>query len=142
MRARIAAAKAPSGPWDAKIGRGMLQEIELVSQTGALIEGCAAQNVVEGLHAAARCGVLTQEEAAQLEETYGVFWTVQVASKLLSEKPISPEDIGKGGAAFLLRDTGAETLDALATEMTRRGAQAGDIIDRALGTGESQGGVD
>ena len=141
MRARIAAAKAPSGPWDAKIGRGMLQEIELVSQTGALIEGCPAQSVVEGLRAAARCDVLRPDEAAKLEETYGVLWTVQVASKLLSEKPISPDDIGRGGAAFLLRDTGAETLDALATEMMRRGTEAGAIIDRALGAKEEQGGV-
>ena len=37
MRARIAAAKAPDGPWDAKIGPGRLQDIELLSQAAALM---------------------------------------------------------------------------------------------------------
>ncbi len=138
MRQRIAAAKAPSGAWDAKIGRGRLQEIELVSQTGALLEGSAAQNVIDGLQSAARVGVLTQDEATRLEAAYDVFWTVQVASKLLSEKPVSPEDIGRGGAAFLLRETGAETLEGLAVEMAARADEAGAIIDRALGAGAGE----
>ena len=133
MREKIAAAKAPSGAWDAKIGRGRLQEIELVSQTGALLDGNPAQSVAEGLRAAAHVGLLDGAEAARLTEVYGMFWTVQVASKLLSEKPISPEDIGRGGAAFLLRDTGAETLEALAAEMTAQAQEAGAMIDRALG---------
>ncbi|MCW9044163.1 MAG: glutamine-synthetase adenylyltransferase, partial [Pseudopelagicola sp.] len=137
MRERIAAAKAPSGPWDAKIGRGRLQEIELVSQTGALVEGCAAQSVVEGIHAAARVGLLNEQDAQCLVSAYELFWRVQVASKLLSEKPIRPEDIGRGGAAFLLRETGAETLDALGTQMATQAAQAGAIIDKALGAGEA-----
>ncbi|WP_243612458.1 glutamine-synthetase adenylyltransferase [Shimia aestuarii] len=141
MRARIAAAKAPSGAWDAKIGRGRLQEIELVSQTGALLEGSAAQNVLDGLQSAARVGLLSDAEAARLEEAYGVFWTVQVASKLLSEKPISPEDIGRGGAAFLLRETGEDTLETLAEAMRARAEEAGAIIDTALGvdTGAGEG---
>ncbi|MBR9842777.1 MAG: glutamine-synthetase adenylyltransferase [Rhodobacteraceae bacterium] len=138
MRERIAAAKAPSGAWDAKIGRGRLQEIELVSQTGALLEGNAGQSVNAGLEAAARVGLLEVQEVEALEAAYGLFWAVQVASKLLSEKPILAEDIGRGGAAFLLRETGAETLEALAAQMAERGAEAGAIIDKALGAGAKE----
>ena len=139
MRERIAAAKAPSGAWDAKIGRGRLQEIELLSQTGALLEGSSAQSVSEGLRAAGRVGLLGEEDVAVLEQAYGLFWSVQVASKLLSEKPISPEDIGRGGAAFLLRDTGAGSLEALADKMAARGEESGAIIDRALGVDPKEG---
>ncbi len=35
MRARIAAAKAPSNVWDAKIGPGRLQDVEMIAQAGA-----------------------------------------------------------------------------------------------------------
>lgn len=104
-----------------------------MSQTGALLEGNAGQSVSAGLEAAARVGLLEVQEAEALEAAYGLFWAVQVASKLLSEKPISAEDIGRGGAAFLLRETGAETLEALAAQMAERGAEAGAIIDKALG---------
>ncbi|MEW9922591.1 hypothetical protein AB2B41_23650, partial [Marimonas sp. MJW-29] len=39
MRARIAAAKAPAGPWDAQIGPGRLEDIELMAQAGGLLGG-------------------------------------------------------------------------------------------------------
>ena len=39
MRARVASAKAPAGPWDAKLGAGRLLELELVSQAGNLMAG-------------------------------------------------------------------------------------------------------
>ncbi len=43
MRARIFAAKAPDGAWEAKIGKGRLQDIELLAQSFALRSGAAAR---------------------------------------------------------------------------------------------------
>jgi glutamate-ammonia-ligase adenylyltransferase len=39
MRGRIASAKAPAGPWDAKLGPGRLMELELIAEAGTLMAG-------------------------------------------------------------------------------------------------------
>lgn len=62
MRARIAAAKHPAGPWDTKLGRGRLQDIELASQLGGLLSGRLARDVASGVAGAwtAVCGIRRQ----------------------------------------------------------------------------------
>ncbi|MNP83207.1 hypothetical protein D3C76_1820880 [compost metagenome] len=42
------------------------------------------------------------------------------------------ENIGKGGQAFLLRETGVPSLDELSARLAATIAAAGDIIDAAL----------
>ena len=84
MRDRIAAAKVPDGPWDAKIGAGRLQDVELLSQAGALMAGSERRSVGEGLKAGVAIGWLNAAEAGELDHAYGLFWQVQLASKLLS----------------------------------------------------------
>ncbi|WP_444431358.1 hypothetical protein [Rhodobacter capsulatus] len=56
MRARIFAAKAPDGAWEAKIGPGRLQDIELLAQSFALRAGEPARKV-EAQRASVRAGV-------------------------------------------------------------------------------------
>ncbi|HBS98820.1 MAG TPA: hypothetical protein DEB47_02910, partial [Citreicella sp.] len=58
MRARIAAARGAGDPWDPKLGRGRMQDIELVAQAGALLSGQAPRRTARGLAAAARSGWL------------------------------------------------------------------------------------
>ncbi|MGX9350058.1 [protein-PII] uridylyltransferase family protein [Shimia sp. W99] len=132
MRARIAAAKAPDGPWDAKIGAGRLQDVELLSQSGALLAGAKGRSVAEGLEAGVAIGWLDAAEATELATTYGLFWQVQLASKLLSGATIKPEEIGAGGRAFLLRETGDESVEVLEADMQDRAERAGEIISAAL----------
>ncbi len=133
MRARIAAAKSPDGPWDAKIGPGRMQDIELLAQTGTLLAGSAVRATSDGLQAGVGCGLLDPAEAAHLTATHALCWQVQSVSRLLTDRPLDPTVIGEGGAAMLLRETGAETLDALALRLAEMTAAAADIIDRALG---------
>ncbi|MEQ9693511.1 glutamine-synthetase adenylyltransferase [Shimia sp. SDUM112013] len=132
MRDRIAAAKPPSGIWDAKIGKGRLQDIELLSQTGALLAGSPKRSVVDGLRDGVAIDWFDAADCAVLEQAYALFWQVQVVSKLLNEQDLSESVIGVGGAAFLLRETGMERLDDLEQALTRQGAQAAAIIDAAL----------
>ncbi|WP_372885235.1 glutamine-synthetase adenylyltransferase [Shimia sp.] len=141
MRARIAAAKAPHSIWDAKIGAGRLQDIELTAQAAALMAGSPGRSVAAGLAAGVAIGWLDAADCAALQQDYGLFWKVQVASKLLSEQEMSPEAIGAGGAAFLLRETGEATLDALAASLERAAARAEGLIEASLARDVKQDGT-
>ncbi|SMP22799.1 glutamine-synthetase adenylyltransferase [Shimia sagamensis] len=132
MRARIAAAKAPDGPWDAKIGAGRLQDIELLSQTGALLAGSARRTVAQGLQAGVAIGWLSASDASDLASTYRLCWQVQLASKLLSGSTIVPDEIGEGGRAFLLRETGADDIDFVVNTLTEATHKAAETVTKAL----------
>jgi glutamate-ammonia-ligase adenylyltransferase len=138
MRARIAAAKAPDGPWDAKIGAGRLQDIELLSQTGALLAGSPRRAVGQGLQAGVAIGWLSASDASDLASTYRLCWQVQLASKLLSGSTIAPDAIGEGGQAFLLRETGADDIEAVLSKLTKATETAAETVTAALAaTGEA-----
>ncbi|WP_299424539.1 glutamine-synthetase adenylyltransferase [uncultured Shimia sp.] len=132
MRARIAAAKAPDGPWDAKIGAGRLQDIELLSQTGALLAGSARRTVAQGLQAGVAIGWLSASDASDLASTYRLCWQVQLASKLLSGSTIVPDEIGEGGRAFLLRETGADDIESVVDTLTEATQKAAETVTTAL----------
>lgn len=132
MRTRLAAAKPPKGVWDAKNGAGRMMDIELLSQAGALTSGSAARDVGAGLAGAVSAGWLPQEDADWLGDSYSLFWQVQSAARLLSAKPVSGGSIGEGGAGFLCRTTGFETLAALEQELTARYERSAERIDAAL----------
>jgi len=132
MRARLAEAKPARGTWDGKQGAGRGLDIELIATAAALMAGDPARQVDEQLQAGVRVGWLSAEEAAALAGAYGLFRRVQVAVKLLSDKPLDPGTLGEGGAAFLLRCTGAESEEALAAALERAALEAAEIIERAL----------
>lgn len=132
MRTRIASAKAPTGPWDAKIGPGRLQDIELLAQAGALIAGHAARHIPSGLQALQKVGLITPDEVHTLTQAYTRCWALQCAGRLLSAKPISNDTLGQAGAAFLARALGQDDLDQLETQMNQTYLSAAAIIDRVL----------
>ncbi len=106
MRARIAAAKAPDGILDAKIGPGRLQDLELFAQAGALIGGITARDIPAGLAAARAAGLIDAAEEATLARSYAALWALQSATRLLSSKPVHREDLGTASCGFLLRALG------------------------------------
>lgn len=132
MRDRIAAAKAPAGVWDAKIGPGRMQDIELVSQAGALLDGSASHDVAGGLQAGVDCGWLQPETAAELARIYDVLWSVQTAGKLISGKLIDADRIGDGGVDFLCRSTGYDSVGDLQTALEQDYDRAAELIAAAL----------
>ncbi len=132
MREKIAAAKSPVGVLDAKIGKGRMQDIELLAQAGALLTGTAAHQISEGLASAQEAGVLTADEAARLTAAYDTCWALQCAGRLLSAAPVQGSDLGQAGAAFLAQSLECDTLSALEARMDQHYAQAAGIIDAAL----------
>ena len=109
-----------------------MQDIELLAQAGALIDGCAVRSTSEGLAAAARAGVISAASAGYLTEAYALQGALQMASRLLSERALDPETLAGGGAGFVLRECGAETLSDLGGMLADFRDQADQAISAAL----------
>ena len=133
MRARIFAAKAPDGEWEAKIGPGRLQDIELLAQSCALRAADPARRTEAQLRAGLRAGLIGKADEAALQAAYRFFWRLQAGGRLLTEKPIDMEAIGQGGRAFLLRETAMSSLEALRSELAGHVARVAEIVARGLG---------
>ncbi|WP_223422487.1 [protein-PII] uridylyltransferase family protein [Tateyamaria pelophila] len=140
MRARIAAAKSPQGIWDAKLGPGRLQDIELLAQAGLLLKGSAARDVETGLEGAVATGLLNAADAQTLTETYAMMFQVQMASRLLTIGPVDPQNVGTGGQAILLRAVSADSMDEAEARLQKMATASDAIISVAVGaTDESDG---
>ncbi|HEY0213648.1 MAG TPA: glutamine-synthetase adenylyltransferase [Paenirhodobacter sp.] len=132
MRARIFAAKAPDGAWEAKIGPGRLQDLELLAQSFALRLAAPAHRVEAQLRAGPRGGFITRAEADTLGAAYRFLWRLQAGGRLLTERPLDMLAIGEGGRVFLLREAGVDSLQALAEQLNQTTAAVAAIIERAL----------
>ncbi len=133
MRARIFAAKASDGDWEARIGPGRLQDIELLAQSFALRAGAGARKVEAQLRLGGRSGFVSAADAAVLAQAYRLLWRLHSGGRLLSAAALDMEAIGEGGRAFLLRETGEEDLLALAARLTVETTAAAAVIEAALG---------
>ena len=132
MRAPIPEAKAPEGLWDAKIGAGRLQDIELIAQAAVLLAGGATRDVAESLQNGVSIEWITEKEFMVLSESYALHRTLQAATRLLGERALDPEAIGAGGVAFILREVGAESFEALQAKLSQTAQRAGETIERVL----------
>ncbi|WP_273687637.1 glutamine-synthetase adenylyltransferase [Ketogulonicigenium vulgare] len=128
MRARISAAKPPQGDWDAKIGPGRLQDIELFAETMALLAANPARTVQDQLAVAD----LPEGERQTLQIGARLFWQLQSAQRLLTAGPLSADALGAGGRAFLLRETGQPSVVALNAAIEQVAARAAGVIETHL----------
>ncbi|SDL33210.1 glutamine-synthetase adenylyltransferase [Paracoccus chinensis] len=129
MRQRIFAAKAPDGRWEAKIGRGRLQDIELLAQSLALRSASPSRGAGMQIRAGRRAGLIGTEDATNLTVAHRFLWRLHCAGRLLTDRPLDMEALGRGGQDFLLRETACATLDELAARLDATVDSAGRIID-------------
>ncbi len=132
MRQRVAEAKPAETQWEGKRGSGRMTDIELLAQAATLLAGKPERRVPEQLLAGQGVGWLSPEDVQRLTHAYRRFWQVQAASRLLTGGSLKVEELGEGGRNFLLRQTGAESFDGLAAELTELAEEAAAIIDAAL----------
>ncbi|MDF0599496.1 glutamine-synthetase adenylyltransferase [Psychromarinibacter sp. C21-152] len=132
MRRRLAEAKPAESVWEAKRGPGRMQDIDLLAQAGALLAGDAAHETLPQLAAGQGIGWLRTGETERLATAYRRFWQVQAAARLLTGAVLKVEELGEGGQDFLLRQTGAESFDGLAAELTELADEADRIVTEAL----------
>jgi len=126
MRARLAAARSPSGPLDARAGAGRLQDIELVAAACALLAGVETADVAAQLRAGVAAGVIGGATGDTLIAIQARLWALHAAGRLLAPGPLPLDKLGAGGIALLLRGTGCVDLDALVIEV-------GDMAETAAG---------
>ncbi|PKP69864.1 MAG: glutamine-synthetase adenylyltransferase, partial [Alphaproteobacteria bacterium HGW-Alphaproteobacteria-4] len=132
MRARIFAAKAPDGAWEAKIGPGRLQDIELLAQSFALRMAAPARRVEPQLRAGLRGALIDKAGFEALASAYRFFWRLQAGGRLLTDRPLDMAAIGEGGRAFMLREVGEPDLAALAARLDATTATVRGIIEAVL----------
>lgn len=135
MRRRIFAAKAPDGDWDAKIGPGRMQDIELFAQSLALRAASPARRVSQQLAAGIRAGLVGQAEADRLASAHRFLWRLQAGARLLTAQPLDMGRLGEGGRTFLLREAGEPDLPALAARLKAVTGDAARIIEACLPSG-------
>jgi glutamate-ammonia-ligase adenylyltransferase len=132
MRARLAAAKAADGLWDAKNGPGRLQDIELLAQAGALLRGEIALRIPSGLDAAVFEKIIDAPQNEVLKKAYATCWSLQSATRLLSASVLQSEKLGQAGQDFLSRSLECDTLDALEAHLAQTYETAAKIITAAF----------
>ena len=138
MRARIATAKPPESIWDPKIGAGRMQDIELFAQAGALLNGSPARETMSGLQACVAHGLIDDADRQVLQASYDKCWALQLASRLLSNGVLRPEDIGEGAIAFVCRTMGYENLITLEFALVEHFEAAKDVIECVVGSSEDK----
>lgn len=132
MRARIFAAKTTEGAWGAKVGPGRLQDIDLLAQSLALRAVDPARSTLAQIRAGRRADLIGKEDADRLASDWRFLWRLHGSSRLLTTKPLDMEEIGRGGQELLLRETGQDSIEALAKALDDRVADAAQIIDTHL----------
>ncbi|RJE85730.1 [protein-PII] uridylyltransferase family protein [Paracoccus onubensis] len=132
MRHRIFAAKAPGGEWEAKIGPGRLQDIDLIAQSCALRAGDAARGTIAQLRAGRRAGIFAEDAADELSSAYRFLWRLHASARLLTEKPVDFDAIGSGGQEFLLRECGCADAQELRERLGSATSRAAALIGAEL----------
>ncbi|MFN7224218.1 MAG: glutamine-synthetase adenylyltransferase [Paracoccaceae bacterium] len=131
MRERVQAAKPAKGSWEAKNGSGRLMDIELCAQMVCLIVGSPARGVERQIAAGAGAGLSHSDQTALLD-AYRLLWRLQCGTRLLTEGALELADLGEGGRAFLLRETGEPSAAALTARLEAATALAEAVIEAQM----------
>ena len=133
MRLRLRAAKPGLGALEAKDGAGRLMDIELLAQMLALRAASGVRRVEGQITAGKRAGLLAAQDEAALLASYRLLWRVQACLRQLGDRVTDPAALGDGARRFLLRETGAESVEALVDRLGEASAVADGVIARVLG---------
>ncbi|RJE81535.1 glutamine-synthetase adenylyltransferase [Paracoccus sp. JM45] len=128
MRARLFAAKPAAGPSDVRQGPGRLQDIDLLAQACALRAGDPARTTLAQLRAGKRAGVLSGAAADRLISIWRGFWRLHASSRLLTDRPLDMDDIGRGAQDFLLREVDAPDIQTVLDRIRDNVAEAEALI--------------
>jgi len=108
-----------------------LQDVELAAQALALIAGRPDRSTLDQIAAGQAAGLIEPQEAECLRAAARLFWTLQCTGKLLTGELIDPDRLGEGGRRLILREAGADSVEALARHLADV-AQAADAVITAI----------
>jgi glutamate-ammonia-ligase adenylyltransferase len=118
MRERIAAEKGDRDPWDLKLVRGGLTDIDFIAQFLALAHAAARPDILRRdsaaiIEAAGEAGLVPAQAAATLGDAARLFGALWHIIRLTSEGRFVPDQAPPGVLAVLLREGGAPSLPEL-----------------------------
>ena len=93
MRARISQAKS-FNPWDAKIGPGRLQDIDLLSQAGCLVNQSVSRSTAGGLEALFLGKLINQNDFQEIKAAATQLWSWQIGLNILFKGQVKLENLG------------------------------------------------
>jgi len=114
-------------------------DIELAAQTVALLSASPARSVERQIAAGAGRRV-PDSDAQALSSAYRLLWRLHAAARLLSERALDWQELGEGGRAFILRETGAADAATLARDLAQAVAGAEAAVTRLVGTADRETG--
>jgi [glutamine synthetase] adenylyltransferase / [glutamine synthetase]-adenylyl-L-tyrosine phosphorylase len=135
MRRRLAEAQesAAANPWEVKHGPGRMLDIELIAQTGALIEGHAGlrrpRQMLERLR---RSGWIATEDGARLVASLDRLATLQQLGRLAADHTIAPSEGGEGLTRLVLAATGTRDLATLEADLRTEAEACARIVTGRL----------
>ncbi|CAH0283290.1 bifunctional [glutamine synthetase] adenylyltransferase/[glutamine synthetase]-adenylyl-L-tyrosine phosphorylase [Roseomonas sp. CECT 9278] len=150
MRARMLRDLPPDGPWDVKLGRGGLVEVEFIAQALQLVEARAHPQVLvqttrRVLAKLAEVGALSAEDAATLIAAEKLWRTVSGALRL-TVGPWREDVLPDSVVAALLNacrslgpDSAPVDLPSLQAQMAERAVAVRAIFERRLGRPDIHG---
>lgn len=150
MRGRMLRDLPPDGPWDVKLGRGGLVEVEFIAQALQLVHarehpGVLATTTHVALARLAEAGLLEAEEAAVLIGAERLWRSISGLLRL-TVGHWREEQLPESVAAALLHacrrldpDDAPVDLPALQAQMARRANQVRAVFERRLGRPDNSG---
>ena len=132
MRARLAAHRPGDGAWEAKLGPGRLMDVELFAQSLALRAASPARGVERQIAAGEKAGFVSENGAQALLAACRLCWSLQAATRLLSDRGLDPDRIGAGARAFVLRETGQADAAVLTGRLQALTSAAARVITEGL----------
>ena len=131
MRARISQAKSLY-PWDAKIGPGRLQDIDLLSQAGCLVNRSVSRSTAAGLEALFLSKIISQEEFFEIKAAATQLWSWQIGLNILFKGQVELEnlDVLDNGAQVEIFEK--QTLSEVKKSLHHLSNKINNVIDKIL----------
>ena len=118
--------------WELKKGRGRMLDVELLSQTGALLSGSSGRTVSEQLRSASDHGFITQVDFDRLQNGYSMLSCVLQAARLVLEGRFDLDETGDGVRDFILQQSGQNSVAGLGDRLRSDRMEMAGIIDQRL----------
>jgi [glutamine synthetase] adenylyltransferase / [glutamine synthetase]-adenylyl-L-tyrosine phosphorylase len=135
MRRRLAEANArgAANPWSVKYGPGRMLDIELLAQTGALLNGLAGlRRPRRMLDRLGSLGWIDRAAADTLVAAHARLAALQQVGRLASDHTMDPAEGGEGLVQLVLSVTGADDLDALRADLALQSEACDALITARL----------
>ena len=131
MRARISQAKSLN-PWDAKIGPGRLQDIDLLSQAGCLVNRSVSRSTAAGLEALFSGKFISQQEFFEIKAAATQLWSWQIGLNILFKGQVELEnlDVVDNGAQVEIFEK--QTLSEVKERLHHLSNKINKVIDKIL----------